>query len=477
MHCLNTVALACFALLSTLFSSAQVVSEPYLFKVELKKEVEAKKFEIRVPENRSNPNSRLITIGFVKLESRAANPGTPIVYLAGGPGSSGTRTMKGQRWILFDHLRDVADVIILDQRGTGLSDDLPRCTASTDIPFDTATTRANYTRWHQNAAEECLEFWQDRGIDIFGYTTWESAADIEAVRKALEVERLSLLGISYGTHLALATLKRYPESIDRLVLASAEGLDQTVKLPSRTDAYFDRLQEVIEQDSVAAKMYPDVKGLIKGVLDQVERDPLSIQVDDDPEFYHTLGKFEMQRITGYMISDPQYLPSLLGGYLKAAEGNYNWFKNYLDWYVNDNTIAFNGMSLAMDLASGISDKRLKQVEAEAKEAILSDATNFPVPHLLGLMENIDLGDDFRRSFSSDRPTMLLSGTLDGRTYPEAHKEIARNFTNGSIVTIENAGHNLFFSHEDLLEIISDFYRGSTPEEINLVTDPPSFIDE
>lgn len=464
--------------LLTLFSfvhiQAQTKSEVYRFEVEIKKEVQAEKFVINVPENRLDSESRVISLSFVKLESRATNPGNPIIYLAGGPGGSGTDAMKGQRWIMFDRLRDIADVIILDQRGTGLSSPLPRCQASTGIPADSATSRQNFMRWHKEASKECLDYWKKEGIDIRGYNTTESAADIEAVRKALEVDRVSLLGISYGTHLALATLKRYPESIDRLVLASAEGLDQTVKLPSRTDAYFDRLQSVIDTDPEAKAKFPDVKKLIQGVLDTVESNPIYMQVDDDPEFYHTLGKFEMQRITSYMIADPAYVPSLLNGYLEASQGNFNWFKNYLDWYVRDNSISFNGMALAMDLASGISDERLTQVNQEAETALLGDATNFPMPHLLGVIEDIDLGDEFRSSFNSERPILIISGTLDGRTYPEAHKEIAQNFTNSEILTIKNAGHNLFFSHEELIESIVKFFEGVSFEMPDLKATLPDF---
>ena len=97
-----------------------------------------------------------------------------------------------------------------------------------------------------------MRFWEREGVDYRGYTTWESAADVDAVRRALGVEKVNLLGISYGTHLALAIRKRYPDRVDRLVLASAEGLDQTVKLPARTDAYFERLQAVIDADPVAS---------------------------------------------------------------------------------------------------------------------------------------------------------------------------------------------------------------------------------
>ena len=451
--------------------------EPYTFEVQGVGTIEAERGQVLVPENRSSAESRIIPIHFVRLQSRAQNPGPPIMYLAGGPGGSGTGAMRGRRWAMFDQLRNIADVIILDQRGTGLSSSVPLCESSVQIPADSAATREMYVRLHKEAWNECLDFWQNEGIDIRGYTTMESAADIEAVRNAIGEERLNLLGISYGTHLALATLKRYPSSIDRLVLASAEGLNHTVKRPALTEAYFDRLQSVIDSDSVSHSYYPDVKGLIKGVLNRIEVHPEKILVSSDPEIYHTLSKFEMQLVTGFMISDPRNVNSILKGFTDASNGDFNWFRNFLSGNLRDNRIRLHGMPEAMDLASGISTERLLQIEEEAATALLGDVLNFPIPHLLGVAPEIDLGEAFREPVSSDRPALFLSGTLDGRTYPKAHEEIAVGFSNSAIVTIENAGHNLFFSHPDLVDIVANFFNGDDTKDQTLTADLPRFIPD
>jgi pimeloyl-ACP methyl ester carboxylesterase len=429
---------------------------------------------IRVPENRSAPDSRQIPIRFVRLQSRAEDPAAPIVYLAGGPGGSGIRAWAGERGKMFNQLRDVADVIILDQRGTGLSDETPECESSARIPSDSALTRDLYVRLHRAAVQECYGFWKDKGVDIRGYTTWESTADINAVRKALGVERVNLLGISYGSHLALATLKRYPRRVDRLVLSSAEGLNQTVKLPARTDAYVQRLQAAIDADSASHSYYPDVRGLIGSVLAEVESDPPTLTVETESgTTTRTLGPFFMRLMTGYMFSDPSRAGSILEAYLEASNGNYQEWRRFLD----DDTVSLDGMSLAMDLASGISTERRARVQAQADTALLGDALNFPMPHLQGAIPGIDLGEDFRSPVRSDRPTLFLSGTLDGRTYLEAHAEIAEGFSNGAIVTIENAGHNLFFSHPEVVDIIADFFAGAPAKRRTLTAPAPSFVPD
>ena len=447
--------------------------EPVQFELDSGERVAAERGEVLVPENRSAPESRTVPVRFLRFASRAEEPAAPIVYLAGGPGGSGTRAAQGRRWAMFDRLRDVADVIVLDQRGTGLSDEVPRCYSSVAFPPDSATTRDRYVRLHRAAVAECRGFWAAEGVDLRGYTTAESAADIEAVREALDAERLNLLGISYGTHLALATLKRYPDRVDRLVLASAEGLDQTVKRPARTDAYFGRLQAAVDADSAAAARYPDVRGLIAGVLDRVRRTPprVTVRPRGRAEFERTLGPFEMRLVTGFMISDPDRAAALLRAYADAAEGRFGFFG-----FFADSAIAFDGMALAMDLASGIGPERLALVEAEAEAALLGDALNFPMPHLRDAIPGLDLGDAFRAPVTSDRPALFLSGTLDGRTYPEAHAEVAAGFPYGAIVTIENAGHNLFFSHPDVVGLVADFFAGAPAEARTLTAPPPSFVD-
>ena len=77
--------------------NAQLKIKPYTFENDKHEQVNAEFGTLRVPENRSNPESNLIELAFVRFKSTAKNPGPPIVYLAGGPGGSGIFTAKGSR--------------------------------------------------------------------------------------------------------------------------------------------------------------------------------------------------------------------------------------------------------------------------------------------------------------------------------------------------------------------------------------------
>ncbi|MGH9960399.1 MAG: hypothetical protein ACREBC_25295, partial [Pyrinomonadaceae bacterium] len=116
--------------------SGDVKIKPYVFEHGQNQKTDAELGILLVPENRSDPDSNLIELAFVRFKSTAKNPGPPIVYLAGGPGGSGIGAARGSRFPLFMAMREVADVIAFDQRGTGMSKPNPTCLQRIDLPLD-----------------------------------------------------------------------------------------------------------------------------------------------------------------------------------------------------------------------------------------------------------------------------------------------------------------------------------------------------
>ena len=454
-----------------------VKEEAFLFEAKNGDSVDAYRGSFQVPENRADPESRMIDIHYVRFPSTSAEAGSPIVYLAGGPGGSGIETAKRRRFPLFMAMREFGDVIALDQRGTGTSNDLQNCDSSVVLPDLEVVSDAAYAAAQRTAFSECLDFWREAGIDINGYTTLENARDLESLRKVLGAKKLTLWGISYGSHLAMAAAKEMEGRIDRIVLASAEGLDQTVKLPARTDAYFDRLQAAINAQPAAKAVYPDIKAMIARVHAKLDANPveLTVPMQDGSEGKLLFQRQFMQQLGSALISDPQRAVNLLGLYLAIDNDQYEPVIGVLRrFYTPNEAISFRPMSAAMDVASGISAERLALFEAQAEEALLGPYLNFPMPQLANVVPTLDLGDEFRTGPVSDIPTLLLSGTLDGRTYPEGQLEALAGFSNLETVTVVNAGHNLFMSSPMVTQVIQDFMRGDALSAQEVTIDAPSF---
>jgi pimeloyl-ACP methyl ester carboxylesterase len=132
------------------------------------------------------------------------------------------------------------------------------------------------------------------------------------------------------------------------------------------------------------------------------------------------------------------------------------------------------MPEAMDLASGISPRRLALVRREARTAVLGETLNFPMPQLLGAIPGVDLGERFRAPIRIDHHTLLIAGSLDGRTVLAEQDEVAAQFQRKSRVIVENAGHNVFEAHPDVQVLLVRFFGGEAVADTRLALPPPEF---
>ncbi|WND02957.1 alpha/beta hydrolase [Temperatibacter marinus] len=416
------------------------------------------KGEIWVPENRTVPNSTKIPVRYIRFPATGDTKGSPIFYLAGGPGGSGIRTVKHRRTKMFMALRAYGDVIAIDQRGAGRSKVHSECQSSITLPIDKRLSDHDFIGFHQNALRECIAQWQDKKIDIAGYNTIENADDLNDLRRHFGAKKMILWGTSYGSHLAFAALKKYDDVIEKVILSSAEGPDQTVKRPAATNAWFDRLQTAINSQPASKKLWPDVKGLVTRVHQKLETNPLNLtlKMRDGSKFDYLFQKRDIQQIASFFISDPTWTRNLLGLYSDLDQGNGEKSGEIIARFFNPGRpLKLDLMSTMMDIASGISIERKARIKKELETAILGSWMNFSW-HYDALYPEYDLGKQFRMPTQSRTPLLLFSGTLDGRTYLQQQQSTLAEMPNAVSIIVENAGHNLFMSSPEIQKTINLF---------------------
>jgi pimeloyl-ACP methyl ester carboxylesterase len=475
------VWLLIFLLLVTIPINAQqragtLKLKPYTFENAKKEKVESEFGTLLVPENRSDPQSNLIELAFVRFKSTAKNPGAPIVYLAGGPGGSGIGAATGSRFPLFMALREVADVIAFDQRGTGNSKPNLTCYERMALPLDVAPSRQAVLNELRQNARACAFYWRDiQRVDLTGYNTNESADDLEDLRKALGANQISLWTISYGTHLAFATMRRYPKSIHRAILAGTEGPDHSYKLPSNIQKHLEDLAAVIKADPEIGKDVPDFLGLMKSVFDRLDSQPESVEVVDPrtkQKVRVVVNKFVLQYIVANNIGTTvtERFPAL---FYRASKGD---FTNPAQVWVNESRRGIgSAMSYMMDCASSQTAARGERIEKEAKGTLLEDIFNFPFPDICEEWKAPDLGDAFRSPLRSEVPVLFISGTLDARTPVSNAEEYRTGFTNSTHLIIEGAVHSdpLFLSSPKIKDGMMEFLRGQ-PVTVTKISAPMKF---
>lgn len=254
-----------------------------------------------VPVNYDDPAAGTINLTFVRLLAEGDNPlPDPLVFLAGGPGQSGVVSAGGN---LYGDIRQERDLIFPAQRGTLfgsrlaleecvalLGEQLGRSELNTfvgqvsergeldrTLPFDDYLAQYSATTGQINA--RCHEAFRQTGQDPTQFTTANSARDLVGMMAALGYESYNLHGTSYGTRLALETMRRHPDAAIRSVVLDSPASPSTERLATLATATHAALEQLFadcEADAACNDAYPDLLDRTVALLAQLEAEPLVV---------------------------------------------------------------------------------------------------------------------------------------------------------------------------------------------------------
>ena len=447
-------------------SDLRIQSFPYLFQPLSESPIMGEWGYLSVPENRRKRESRLISIPFVRFHSTAKHPGTPVVFLQGGPGQA-VLTDLPACWAhpLWRTPLDIADMIFIEQRGFGRSHPCLSCPGSYDLPLDAPGSAEGYREESRRYLTRAVSFWQEQGIDLGGYTVREMAADINDLRQALEYDKISLLGGSFGTHHGFALLREYGDFIERAFLMGVEGPNHTIKLPSTVQTHLETLNQRLKKDPTLSKHIPDLMALMNDVLDRLERSPVTVEVrhpKTDGRVRITLGKYDAQLVTANGMGSTPFLSALPGRYLAMQHGDFSWLAEQV---IRERLGVTGNLAYPLiDCASGATAKRRRQIAEEAPATLLGNAINEPFHSFCEIFGEHDVGDRFRSELRSGVPTVLVGGTLDVRTPIDSAEELLPHLSRGQLIIIEGVSHDLSIRGDHLDELMrcrDRFFCGET----------------
>ena len=457
-------------------SAGQLLIEPYVFKTFDGKEIPADFGRLWVRENRDTESKRLIQLAFVRLKSTATQPGPPIVWLAGGPGVPGIGMARVPVYFrLFERLREVSDVILLDQRGTGMSTpnlECPKVSPSLDV-FE---NEDKWLRAYTTMTRACAEHWRTQGVDLAAYTSIASADDLEDLRLAIGAERISLIGHSYGTVLAQAALRRHSDHLSRTVLANTGGTDNLISLPSVWDLLIKKLSYLASMDATINKAVPDMEALYRRVLDKLERNPVSLTVMDGRTKRPVrlrVGKISLQWLMRLAMNDARTYAGLPALIYTIEQGDYSILARRVESLYND----FGGrspMANAIECAAGWSDGRFAQAQQEARGALFSNVNLQWASDICKSTTLTKNASTLQPRVWSTVPTLFVSGTLDTNTPPFQAEEVRWGLPNSAHLIVENGGHETLPSGE-VQSVVVDFFKGQDVRGRVVAFDRPQFL--
>jgi pimeloyl-ACP methyl ester carboxylesterase len=218
----------------------------------------------------AEPQGRKIDLHFAVLPALARHKKPdPVFFLAGGPGQSAIE-LAGPVGRMLARLGNRRDIVLIDQRGTGLSAPL-ECeeqapTSALAEQIDPALQARRLSACRQMLMR------LPHG-DLRHFTTTIAAADVDAVRQALGAAQANLVAASYGTRLALEVMRLFPATVRRAVLDGVAPPDMMLPQASAADtqATFDALFAACKAEAACKGRYPMLRDDWHGLLASLPR--------------------------------------------------------------------------------------------------------------------------------------------------------------------------------------------------------------
>lgn len=329
---------------------------------------------------------------------------------------------------------------------------------------ETLATRESFLSYIERTSANVRDRLAKSGNDARYYTVLESVADIEALRHALGAEKINLFAHSYGAQLAQAYVRAYPDSVERIVMVGARGMDTARKLPRQSDEFLERIAALAKNDPTVGPKFSDLLATLDRVLAKLDREPVVVEMEgSDGKIALKVGGYALRFIIAkFYLNDPdnfKFLPKLLD---ELDTGRRPWSLVFNLGQMLRGSISFAW--LTTDAASGVTADRARLIDDQARTARLRDSLNFPFPDINKVWGMPDLGDAFRAPVRSSVPTLFVAGTLDGITPVAQTQEVMRGFNAGRLLLVENGGHNSMLRGPGVATAIADFYAGRTPPE-------------
>jgi pimeloyl-ACP methyl ester carboxylesterase len=174
---------------------------------------------------------------------------------------------------------------LMDQRGAGHSERLLECPEVSELSERMLGARLSDPSARGDlldAVGRCRDRLVDEGVDLSAYTLEQSAADIEDLRRTLDIPSWNIISWGSDSRVIFEVLRRFPEGIRSVILHGPQlpHLDPITEAPGETRDAIGEVAAVCAADDRCDGAYPDVEGALSRALERLEQDPIEVNVDD-----------------------------------------------------------------------------------------------------------------------------------------------------------------------------------------------------
>ncbi|MFD6986580.1 alpha/beta hydrolase, partial [Streptomyces sp. NPDC059956] len=326
-------------------------------------------------------------------------------------------------------------------------------------------------RLHVEATKACRDKLAARGIDLSAYNDTESAADYADLRTALGIEQWNLYGISYGTHLALVSMRLHPEGlrsvgIDGILPPSRSGSASTW---SSFRQGIDGLFKACADQPACNDRYPNLRGTFEKLVSDLEAKPVTTTVTVPGSDKPVKVVLDGGTLVNWLTSATHTAEAVPLSIDELANGDPQRIaQQWAGWRTNPKGIGVVSHGLAYGIFCS------EWTPFESKDAALQggqkEFPSFPAsvqaqaPLLTFLHPDCDAWNvpaaarSIRDVTTSDIPTLALSGAFDAQTGADNGPYVARTLSKAEVVTIPYEPHVVIATSKCAQDIAVSFFE-------------------
>jgi len=399
---------------------------------------------LQVPENPAVPAGRKIGLNIAWLPvAKGDGTGDPVFFLAGGPGQAATEHAATVDAALRE-VRKQRDVILVDQRGTGKSNPLACVDAAgRELPADGLD--ATDPQALAGYARQCAQALAGKADPRF-YTTTEAVRDLEAVRAALGVATINLVGVSYGTRVAQQYAARYPNHTRAIVLDGVVPNDLVVG-----GEFAHTFENALALQTAQCRKLPacrqryptDMRAQLRSVMAKLQAAPIEVDYRDPGTGESKRDTLTADTVTGlaFMFSYAPQSAALLPLVIDEADhGRYGPLMSLAQLMTQSvGGQMSRGMQWSVVCAE---DADRSSDDASAADTVLGAQVARMFFAACPAWPTGKRPADFTVPLKSTVPALLLSGELDPVTPPRYGARVLAGLGNGRHQVLRGQGHNV-----------------------------------
>lgn len=407
---------------------------------------------LEVPENRARPGGRTVRLAVAVVPAASAKPAQdPVVYMAGGPGGDAFGDIP---FLVDAGLNRDRELIVMAQRGNLHSQPNLSCPE-----IDRSSARAVGLRYDEpaaqqlllSAAKECRDRLAADGTDLGSYNTAENAADFADLRTALGIRQWNVYAYSYGTNLALTYLREHPQGIRSVALDSVTP-PQTVSLPwtwSSAREGIDTILKACGAEPRCRSRYPDVARTLTEQVNRLEARPLTLNAAPPQGGKPVKVVLDGGALVNLLVGNAVPAADVPAALDELARGNPERFARAraagAHPVVGDTAYGLTESVACGEWVPGHPESDVLEAGRKAfpdwPDTVLAQAPQLPFQHELCRVWNVpDRTATQRVATVSPVPTLVVSGTFDGKTGASWGARTARDLAHSTVVRIPGTGH-------------------------------------